>query len=94
VSVPGVKCAIEQPRVHGSVHHEVSTYSAGFAARAPKRAASFSSTALRRTSASSAATRSAFGPNENATMIPGPPDGLLASIVSSTGDPGSAVWPL
>src|SRR5262249_12621868 len=53
VRVPSVKWAIEHPRVHGSVHHDVSTYSAGFAARAPKRAASASSTTLRRTPASS-----------------------------------------
>lgn len=89
-----MKWAIEQPRDHSSVHQEVSTYSAGADARGPKRAASASSTALRRSPAPCACQRCETGPNVNAAITPGAPDAGPASIVTSAAEPGSAVWPL
>jgi hypothetical protein len=55
VRMPGPRCAIEQPRVHGLAHQLVSMNSTGELARGPNLATSASTTAALRASESSAA---------------------------------------
>ena len=92
--IPGRRCAIEQPRVHCSSDHAVSTKATGSSARRPRRAASALSTALRRSTGSSFCTRAATGPNVNDAITPGVPVAGDESIVVSETEPGSDVWPL
>src|SRR3954470_3856787 len=94
VSVPGVRWAIEQPRVHSSLNHAVSTKSTGLAAFGPNRAVSLSMTACRRSSGSSVSTFCATGPNVKDAITPGEPDAGDASRVVSDTDPGSELCAL
>ena len=94
VRIPGDQCAIEQPRVHSSSHHAVSTKSTGDAARGPRRAVSASITPWRRTAGSSVFACAATAPNVKDAMTPGLPVAGVASIVTSAGDPGLADCPL
>ena len=90
-STPGGKCAIEQPRVHSSFHQAVSTNRLGVAALGPSRRVSASTTASRRSVASSWSRRSATGPNVNEAITPGVPALGDESIVTSAAEPGWAV---
>ena len=79
VSMPWGRCAIEQPRVHGSFHQAVSITSAGLAARRPNLIFSAPSTASRRSASSSESTRSATWPNVKDASTP-PVPALSRSI--------------
>ena len=68
--MPGLKWAIEQPRVHSSCHQAVSTKSTGDAAFGPSRAVSASSTRWRRSAAGRPSNFSATWLNVNDPSTP------------------------